>query len=229
MNKTGRIGGRLITAIFALALGNMTLSLTDPFIKVALMLSLAATSCTAGQDSTITNKDYSLAPPVFTKMSSFRERDAALDLVLETKPNATYKYLTGLTDQVNDKTATDGGKVYAIFLLGEMRATNAFCVEALIAKIDLNAPQGALHLRLPPWGPFPAEEALIKIGEPVVDPILTYVPVEGNELRRHLMCEVLKRVAGKEASQAKISQALAAETDPIKKANLEAALRELEK
>lgn len=145
------------------------------------------------QNSIVASENYSIKPPDFTKMPSYKEMNAALDAVVELKPMATPEYVSNLVSQIKQDNASDEAKVYAIFLLGELRATNTTAIEILIEKIDLKAPR-QLALRLPPWGEYPAEEALIKIGKPVIDPILNHLPTENSELRRQLMCDVLKKV-----------------------------------
>src|ERR1035437_772729 len=141
-----------------------------------------------GQNAITTN-----LPPNFAKMASYKEMNAALDIVMDLKPNATPEYVSNLVYQIKQNDVLDGAKAYSIFLLGELRTTNTTAIEILIEKIDLKAPR-QLALRLPLWGKYPAEEALAKIGKPVVNPILTYLPNETNQLRRQLMCVVLKQV-----------------------------------
>ena len=74
----------------------------------------------------------------------------------------------------------------------EIRNTNS--IEVLIEDIDLKATKFDEPASLPRWGFYPAQQALIKIGEPVVEPILNHLPTEISELRRRLMCDVLKEV-----------------------------------
>jgi hypothetical protein len=152
------------------------------------ILLLIALLNTIGQDAAITN-----LPPDFTKMLSYREMNAALNAVEDLKPTATPEYVSNLVFQIKQENASDEAKVYAVFLLGKLGATNADAIKILIDKIDLKAPP-QIALRLPPWGQYPAEEALIKVGQPVIEPILNHLPKETNELRRQLMCDVLKQV-----------------------------------
>jgi HEAT repeat protein len=88
----------------------------------------------------------------------------------------------------------DDNKVLAIYLLGELRPSDATSVELLIQNIDLKATRFDLKTDFPRWGQYPAVEALIKVGEPAVILILNELPNETNQLRRQLLCEVLKRV-----------------------------------
>ncbi len=79
-------------------------------------------------------------------------------------------------------------------------------------------------------GHVPSSRALVKIGLPAVDVILrSYVPMENNTLRCHLMCEVLQDVLGKDLGVFVLKQRLEKEADPEKNASLKATLRELEK
>jgi len=156
-------------------------------IYIPILLLIAVLNA-IGQNAVTTN-----LPPDFTKMPSFKEMDAALNAVEDLKQTATPEYVSNLVFQIRQDNASDEAKVYAIFLLGKLHATNSTAIEVLIDKIDLKAPH-QLALRLPPWGKYPAEEALMKIGKPVVDPILNHLPNETSQFRRQLMCDVLRRV-----------------------------------
>ena len=160
-------------------------------IVICLML-IGLTSVKA-QNPTATNGDYSVNPPDFTKMQSDNEMHAALNVVMGLRQAATQQYVSNLVRQIKQTTAPNEARACAIFLLGELRATNTVAIEILIDNINFQAPR-ELGLRLPIWGQYPAEEALIKIGQPVVIPILNHLPNETNQLRRQLMCDVLKRV-----------------------------------
>lgn len=157
-------------------------------ITYVSILFLMAMLNAIGQNAVTTN-----LPPDFTKMASYKEMNAALNAVEDSRPTATPEYVSNLVFQIKKESASDEARVYAIFLLGKLHATNSTAIEVLIDKIDLKAPH-QLALRLPPWGEYPAEEALVTIGKPVVEPILNHLSGETNQLRRQLMCDVLKRV-----------------------------------
>jgi hypothetical protein len=104
--------------------------------------------------------------------------------------------------------------------------TNA--IEVLIESIDFKAVFRDYNLDVSRWGMYPAQEALIKIGRPTVNPIMAHLLVETDELRRHLMCEVLRRVDSRESVQIEIRKILAAELDSNRQANLKLALKEFD-
>jgi hypothetical protein len=79
-------------------------------------------------------------------------------------------------------------------------------------------------IRISSHAKYPAEMALMVVGKPAVPAILKDLPTEENPLRRHLLCEVLKYVEGKDMAEAEIKQKLAEDS-----ANLSLALKEFEK
>jgi hypothetical protein len=193
-----------------------------------------------GQNSGGTNIDYSIKAPEFTKLSTYEEMNVVLDKVLVSKPKVTPEYAGDLIRQINEPNASDEGKVYAIYLLGELCITYTNAIETLVNKIGLKAPQIELNLRIRLWGTFPAQEALVKMGMPVVVPILNHLPNEVDQFRRQLLCSVLVLIegnkngtygeaGGKAMAQGQISQMLAAESDSQRQANLELALKEIDK
>lgn len=137
------------------------------------------------------------------------------------------EYITNLVYQLQHGHLTNDNKTLAIYFLGTFRPSDTNSIETLIEDIDFRSSKVEVNLGPARWGMYPAKEALIKIGKPVVNPILEHLITENNELRRHLMCEVLKRVEGQETAQSQIKQRLVGESDSIKQANLEAALKEL--
>ena len=75
----------------------------------------------------------------------------------------TYSAATShLIRQLHDRNMPNMAKVKIIYLLGELRVLGATGV--LIENIDLVAEQMDPKTRIPRWGPYPAREALVKIG-----------------------------------------------------------------
>ncbi len=176
-------------------------------------------------------------PPDFSQLSYEEESQAVMD---EQEKTICPEYITNLVNQLQQETLGNDKKVLVIYLLGELRVSDTNSIEVLIKYINLKATKIEPKLSAPRWGYYPAQEALIKIGTPVVNPILNHLPNEGNELRGHLMFEALIRIEGKKGSifnepegkkivQDQIKDKLASESDPSKRANLDAALRELTK
>jgi len=132
-----------------------------------------------------------------------------------------YKVVDELMRQFYDPGLSDEDRVYVIYLLGELRAHKAISV--LIKYIDLKATRNDPKTRIARWGPYPAQEALVKIGRHAVWMILDKLPDEKNELRRRLMSHVIIDVHGRDIGAILIRKRLDLEKDPARWANLEAA------
>ena len=171
-------------------------------------------------------------PPDFTEMS-YGDADKAVNdvlvSVLRKERTVSSQYVSGLVHQLRQGNLTDEKKVLVILLLGWLHPKDTNSIEVLIENIDLKAPHLDPAYDIPRWGPYPAQDALVRIGAPAIDPILHHLPDEGSELRRHLMCEVLKSVEHKETAVNQLKQRLAVESNPPKRANLELSVKELEK
>src|SRR6266446_4707465 len=100
-----------------------------------------------------------------------------------------HEIIADLMGQLRQGGLSNEGKVYDIYLLGQLRATEA--VTILIGNIDFKAskvdPKGGIGR----WGMYPAHEALSKVGAPAVNMILDKLASERNDLRRKLMCFVI--------------------------------------
>jgi hypothetical protein len=187
---------------------------------------------------------YETNPPDFVKMS-YSTASAAVDSELNDIMGYKTKkicpeYISNLVSQIRNGNLNNDNKILSIYLLGALGPSDTNSIDVLIEYIDLKA------LRFDPafgtrrWGEYPAEEALVKIGEPAISPILAQLSIEQNDFRRHLMCEVVRIVEnrkagainkydGKTAIRNLLKDRLDKEADPTKKANLELALREFEK
>jgi hypothetical protein len=176
-------------------------------------------------------------PPDFSKLS-YEQLSQAVDE--EERKTICSEYITNLLVQLQDAGLSNDKKVLIIYLLGELRPRDTNSIEVLIRYIDLKAPKIELKTRPPRWGRYPARDALVKIGKPAVNIVLEHLPSESDELRRKLMCDILiitdgkngehfDEAEGKRVLQRQINNKLAQESDPAKRANLEAALKELDK
>jgi hypothetical protein len=137
-------------------------------------------------------------PPDFGKLS-YREADNAVksedDLILsERVKKICPDYIINLANQLQEGHLNNDNKTLAIYFLGALHPTDTNSIEVLIENIDFRATKFDLKSAPMRWGKYPAEEALMKIGKPVVNPILNHLPTETSQLRRQLMCDVLKQV-----------------------------------
>jgi hypothetical protein len=128
-------------------------------------------------------------PPDFSKMSY---QVASQTVNNELQKRICPEYIKNLVEEIRYGNLGNN-KVPAIYLLGELRPHDENSIDVLIENIDLKSPPNPLLAPLR-WGEYPAEEALVKIGKPAINPILNHLPAETNELRRYLMCEVVKQV-----------------------------------
>jgi hypothetical protein len=129
--------------------------------------------------------------------------------------------------QIQSGKLPNEGMLYAIVLLGQWRAANA--VTTLIEHIDFQPagkdPSGGIGR----WGPYPAQDALVKIGTPAVNMVLDKLATEHNNLRRQLMCAVISDALGKRVADAMLRFRHEEERDPSHRANLDAAIRLLQR
>lgn len=183
-------------------------------------------------------------PPDISKLSYDEASDAVnsdvMDIMGARVKNICHEYITNLVNEIRHGNLDDDKKVLALYFLGALHPSDTNSIEVLIEYIDLKASRFDPAISPRRWGEYPAEEALIVIGFPSINPILEHLPTETNELRRHLMCKVLilvesrkgqvfYRSDGKMTAENQINQKISDESDPVKKANLELALKELEK
>jgi hypothetical protein len=157
---------------------------------------------------------------------SYKEASDSVNGIIE----QNRKLVVTLVGEIRQRDFPADSKLCAIYLLGELRPRDASAVDALMENIDFVATRGDIRLGIARWGKYPAEEALEKIGMPAVHVALTfYLPKEEDQLKRHLMCNVLQGALGEDNAITILKQWIAKESDPHKSANLELALRELEK
>jgi hypothetical protein len=205
-----------------------------PIFLLVTMLGLHVQQSNASSDC-VTN------PPDFG-MLSYQAADSAVyseeDLIGRKVRKICPEYITNLINQLQYGQLRRDNKALAIDLLGALRPSDSNSIEYLIQNIDFERTNFDDPNRISTQLKYPCEGALMRIGQPVVVPILNHLSTETNELRRHLMCEILAFVnkpmnasisEGKKKAQQQISQKLAAEMDITKQANFKAALKDLEK
>jgi hypothetical protein len=136
-------------------------------------------------------------PPSFMKMS-YQEADEASflesDLIERGARKICPEYITNLVNQLYSGRLNHDNEALAIDLLGALHPGDLRSIEFLIQNIDFERTKFDPPDRISTQSKYPAAEALVKIGQPVVIPILNRLPSETNLLRRQLMCDVLKRV-----------------------------------
>jgi hypothetical protein len=186
----------------------------------------------ARADDSTTGVDLIATPPNFGAMS-YEDGNKAVNEIIRSVVSTRLKkvgpeFVAGLVEQLEQGNLIDEKKVLVIYVLGHLRPKDAHSIDVLIENIDLKAPRMDPATDIARWGMYPAADALERIGVPVIDPILNHLPNEGNDLRRHLMCRVLKSVEGKDTANKQIKERLAGESNLSKRANLGLSLKEVE-
>jgi hypothetical protein len=149
---------------------------------------------------------------------SATEGDAAANRIVSDYETTCSNLITQLRLAKSDEART-----LLIYALGELRAVRA--AEVIVEHIDLKPPRRDLALKIARWGPFPAVEALTKIGRPAVNEILAKLQRDVANDRLHLMVEVIFAAEGAKCGRILIENEVATyANDPKIKANLEAAL-----
>lgn len=144
---------------------------------------LSAACAFAGGKPNIKGEEHVIVIPEFEDVQR-EQADKAADAVID----AYDETVANLRAQLR-RAKTDEGRTYAAYLLGTLRAQAA--VRDLLQIIDFTAGHVDPKDKIGRWGPYPAQEALSKIGLASVDPILEALGKEDNELRRKLMVMVL--------------------------------------
>lgn len=173
-----------------------------------------------GENVMTNEKEYVLRVPDFRSQPA-EKVDRAVEQVVATH----HQMVSDVNRQLREGNLSDEAKVYAIYLLGQLRARES--VTILIENIDLKASKVDTKGGIGRWGMYPAQEALSKIGKPAVNMILDLLPTEQSDLRRQLMCLVIADVEGKNFGTMLVKLRQDEESDSSKKANLELALRVL--
>jgi len=139
-----------------------------------------------------------------------RERSETLGLLL--------KYL-GPHSSINVQAA-------AIYLIGRNRLSDG--VPELVRRIDFDTGAEPKKTAEPLWERYPAMEALITIGSPSVRPSVELLATDPNEVRRNLAVKVIRYVEGPEVAKFILERAIAAESEPKRRANLSDGMKRLQ-
>ena len=123
----------------------------------------------------------------------------------------------------------------AIYLLGSIKPQDTNSIATLIDWINFSFSVQYKDINwsdLYPWSQYPARDALLRIGEASVGPIVQDLPSETNALRRQLLCAVVStfgRTNWTTAWQPKpaieqLQRLRSTESDPSRQQNIDAAL-----
>jgi hypothetical protein len=128
-----------------------------------------------------------------------------------------------LVAEIKDANASNFQKCAAAFYLGEMRISEA--APCLAAHITLHwEGDGGLNTRLSILAPYPAEDALVKIGKPASKHMLENLESSSDLRLRELSVHVLQRIEGVGVARFMIQEAIVKQADEKKKDLLREAL-----
>jgi hypothetical protein len=190
------------------ASNTLRLTLQEPYIPLK-----------ASVGSEVIGQSYAI------KVPALNVSQVGLDKAVETSLRAIDAAIADLIQQM--KHGHDNEAVLqSAYMLGEMRAKAA--VPALLAIIDFKAGRSDdYQIGVLRWKLYPAEEALVKIGNPAVGPITAALATEEDAARRKLMVAVLRDVLSKDVADFVLKKAADSATGR-KKANYEQARRDLQ-
>jgi len=134
-----------------------------------------------------------ISPPDFSTISYDSANEVVcytiFDVIDMPLKKVAPEYFTGLVDQLRQNKLSKANKTLAIYLLGKMKAQETNSIETLIKLIDWKAIASDYGDKR--WTLYPARDALLRIGEASVGPIVQDLPGETNALRRQLLCAVV--------------------------------------
>jgi hypothetical protein len=148
---------------------------------------------------------------------------AALSAEVDRASQGYTDAVNAVLTQVQDGGLSEEGMLYAIVLLGQLRAATA--ASTLVEHIDFKPARKDTSGGIGRWGPYPAQQALVKIGLPAVNVVLDQLPAEGRELQRELLYAVLTDALGKKVADAMVRVRFEEEQNPARRANLQAVIQ----
>jgi len=156
-------------------------------------------------------------------------REQAQAEILEARAKLIADLLTIIGDEDNRLKRHDSVS-RAMYILGEMRATEA--IETLVSNITHpidnppHEPRPSIHPSIVtqdarPLSAWPAVMALVKIGEPSLQPVLNKLRDYSDMSEKSAYVLVLAGIKGRESAATILRDAIAKETNPQRRARLE--------
>lgn len=137
--------------------------------------------------------------------------------------------IQGLLKVLNSPTSKRSAKLYAIYYLGTLHATEA--IDSLASQITLETEGitgGSDYVVESEWSHISAADALARIGIQSIPAVIRNLSESDDTKTRDLSLRVLVHIDGdKDISQLRLQKAIKAETDPQKQARLQSALKAL--
>ena len=157
----------------------------------AATLCFLAITCVLAEDQPRPKTgDYIFAVPNFNDVP-IEEGDKAAEAAIKTYNDLEANLLRQLKEA-----KTNHQKTMAIYLLGSLRSEKA--IDDLVKNIDFEPDRRDPAFSIGRWGPYPAQDALVKIGSTYTLRILEIaLGKEENELRRKLILMVILDSYGK--------------------------------
>ena len=121
--------------------------------------------------------------------------DIAIEVIVAVRGTSVVpEYSRQVAEQLRSEDLSADKKALAIYMLSKVAPRDTISIQTAIEWIDLkvNVPYRDSDWRfLYPWSSYPARDALLRIGEASVGPIVQDLPGETNVLRRQLLCAVV--------------------------------------
>ena len=182
----------------------------------------------------IQGKVIATNPPDFSSLF-YTNAKVDVEITLNDRPDYLPEYSVKIISQLRDQNLTDDKRALAIYLLGKINPPVTSAIPVLIEQINFNVSVPYDHPQwrdLYPWSSYPARDALLRIGEVSIGPIVQDLPGETNALRRQLLCAVVStfgRTNWTTAWQPKpaieqLQRLRSTESDPSRQQNIDAAL-----
>jgi len=122
---------------------------------ILILVAVGSVGVAVGADE-LANR-YEMVVPKYRDATD-EEADEMTNAIVETYSKTKLE----LIDQLRDRSMPNMGKVRIIYLLGELRALRASTI--LIKNINLVADRVDPRVKIARWWPYPARQALVKIG-----------------------------------------------------------------
>lgn len=147
-----------------------------------------------------------------------KDKEAFLRLIYDDRASLEGKLLHYLSPEIPEEV-----QYVAAFLLGYYRMDEA--VNRLADFITLHDEEKEKeNTRFPPWGPYPAEEALVRIGLRAVPRMIENIKTSPDEQVRSLSTEVVKSIYGIIVGKFVLENELKTATDEVSKQRLNDAI-----
>lgn len=185
--------------------------------SLPLAITVACGISAFGQASNTTNDNVASL-----SSASDRQRQAITDSVMENRRNIADSLIGDLESPDMDV------RFYACAMLGDLRYSDATPALAKIITLEDSKVFSRTYFRLPLWGTYPAEDALIRIGNDSLGPLEENLATSDDPQVQKLSLDALQQVErDPDVARAELRRAIAHEPNAAKKHHLVIALSKI--